>query len=166
MSSAGVEDEAPGTFRTRRFWVHSQHPVSLSGPCSSWAAPVPLCLGQEPTAPGRGRGYQWGWGAASARWRNRAHTHHCCVCTPQHPPPPRWHPFTAWRIILQRLFFLLLINRAGVIFPPFCFYHHPLGLFSSNIKLSLALIHLSQISQKLWLFTVCEEEGGSTLIYK
>jgi len=166
VSSAGAADKAPGTFWIRAFWAHLWQPVALSGLCSSESAPFCLCPGPERTAQCRGRGDQWGWGAVSVRWRNRAHTHHCAVPTSQHPPPSRWPPVNAQRIILQRLAFLLLINRTDVVFSSFCFYHHPLGLFSSSIKLSSFNLSLTQISQKLQLFTVCEKEGGSTVIYR
>lgn len=59
--------------------------------------PAPLCLGANSI---RVRGCQWCWGTMSGRWKSRAQAHHCCVCTPQHPPLPRWQPFTVWRIIL------------------------------------------------------------------
>lgn len=161
LSAADVANEAPGTFRTRAFWAHLLRCVYWSGLCSSWAAPVPLCPGWELKALGRGRGCQGGWGAASGRWRSRAHRHHCYVHTSRHPAPPRWHPFTAWRIILQRSAFLLLINRPGLImFSPFCFYHHPLGLFSSSIKLSLAFIHLSHRWVKSCNYLQCVRREG------
>lgn len=111
------------------------------GPCVSLAALVPLCLGLELRAPGRG--HQWDWGDAPERLGSGVHTHCCCIHVPQLLPSPRWHLFTAWGIILLRLAFLLLISRADVVFSLFCFYHPPLGLFSSTIKLPLALIHLS-----------------------
>lgn len=98
VSWASAADEAPGTLWMWGFWTHVQFLVSLSCPCSSWASWL-TCV-WEPTAPVRVKGCQWCWGTMSGRWRNRAQAHHCCVCTAQHPPLPRWHPFTVWRIIL------------------------------------------------------------------
>lgn len=98
VSWASAVDEAPGTLWAWGFWAHLQHLISLSGPCFYWTSRLPCVW--KPTAPVKVRGCQWCWGTMSGRWRNIAQAHHCCVCTPQHPPSPRWHPLTVWRIIL------------------------------------------------------------------
>lgn len=140
LCSSGVLSECSRHFMVMGFLSSFTAPSFLIVPLLLLGFPAALCLGASST---RVRGCQWCWGTMSGRWRNRAQAHHCCVCTPQHPPLPRWQPFTVWRIILWKLAFLMLINRANVIFSPFCFYHHPLSLFSSSIKLSPALILLS-----------------------
>lgn len=154
LSAADVANEAPGTFRTRAFWAHLLKCVYWSGLCSS----VPR-MGAD--SPGQREGVSGGLGSHIWEMEEQS-TQTSLLCSyisaPSYPQMTSFHCMENYssEVCLSSSNQQTWLHNVL----SFCFYHHPLGLFSSSIKLSLAFIHLSHRWVKSCNYLQCVRREG------